>query len=134
MSVELDRISIHAPRFPDECPFWPCALFSHGDEIVAALYFDDDEELGYEMDAEGVLDESPSEASGHRVGWTLHILAESSPSASDPRVLAPDVDVLGDDRSLPEIMAAAYAAVAARATPRGLSYDESRKHLIWQPA
>jgi hypothetical protein len=49
-------------------------------------------------------------------------------------VLAPDVDVLGDDRSLPEIMAAAYAAVAARATPRGLSYDESRKHLIWQPA
>jgi hypothetical protein len=134
MSVDLDRISLRAPRYPDECPFWPCALFVCDDEIVAALYFDDAEDsTGYAVDPDGVVGETPIEGTGHLVGWTLHILADTRPDASDPRVAAPVVDCLGDELAMPDVMHRAYAAVAARATPLGLSYEESRNRLVWTP-
>lgn len=135
MSVDLDRVVVRAPRYPEECPYWPCALFLYdGEEIVAALFFDDDEfSTAYGVDAEGVVDDEPLDATGHVFGWTLQILADTQPSPVDPRVAAPVVEGFGDDLTLPEVMERAYAVVAERATPLGLTFEQSRKRLRWEP-
>ena len=134
MSVDLDRITLRAPRYPDECPYWPCLLFLYDEEIVAALYFDDSPDSeAYGVDADGVVDDEPLAATGHFLGWSLHILTETQASAADPRVAAPVIDGAGDDLPLPEVMRWAYAAVAERATPLGLTFARSRERLAWTP-
>jgi hypothetical protein len=135
MSVDLNRIRLLAPRYPEETPYWPCVFFVHEDEIVAVLFFDDEEVEGvsFAVDAQGLVDEEPVEAPGDLLGWSLHILAEEKPSPVDPRVAAPSVEGWGDDLTIPDVMQRAYAAIEARAEPLGLTYEKSRERLLWTP-
>lgn len=136
MSVDLADIRVRAPAYPEETPYWPCAYFVHGDEIVAVLFFDDADDGGggLPVDERGVVDRaSPLESTGHAVGWSLHLLAEDGASADDPRVPAPDVEVWGDDLTMPEAMERTYVAVMNRAKPQGLTFEQSRERLAWRP-
>jgi hypothetical protein len=135
VSVDLDSISLRAPSYPEGTPFWPCVYFMHGEEIVAALWFDDggDDVPAYGVSPEGVVDDTPIESTEHVVGWTLHILAEGRPSGFDPRVMSPEVESWGDELTLPDVMERAYEAVEARAQPLGLTYESSRERLVWAP-
>jgi hypothetical protein len=61
VGLDIDRVSVRAPRYPDEAPYWPCALFLYDDEVVAALYFDDLDSAGYPVDDQGVLQKKMEE-------------------------------------------------------------------------
>jgi hypothetical protein len=130
MSIDLDKVRVISPRWPDETPYWPCALFLYGDEIVAALWYEQEGEAeAFEFDEYGVLESSPEPSPG---GWFLHILADStSPSPRDPRVQAPNIDVVGEATPVDAIQAA-YETIENRAHPRGLSYQQSLDRLAWR--
>ena len=135
MTVNVQRLTMRSPGYPDQTPYWPCALFLHEQEIVAALFFDDgDDGLGHEVDGAGVVDlDAPIEGTGHTIGWCLHIIAHGAPSAEDPRVMAPEVEVFGDELSLPDALSEAYERIGEHAEPLGLTFEQSRERLLWRP-
>src|SRR3954467_14888468 len=104
MEVSPEKIRMKCPAYPEETPYWPCAFFLHGEEIVSALFFDDStDDTGYDVDADGVIGE-PVEGTGHSVGWTLHVLTQESAHSRDPRRMAPHVTVRGEEATVPEVM------------------------------
>ena len=134
MAIELSALTLQSPRYPEETPFWPCALFLHGEEIVAALFVDEgDAGGGYDVDEQGVVGDEPIEPQDFATGWCLQILGTESPSPEDPRRQAPDLDVFGPDVPLGEVMELATRAIERSAQVLGLSYEESRARLLWSP-
>jgi hypothetical protein len=132
--IDLEEISLRAPRYPEETPYWPCVLFLfREEEIVAALFYDDTfDDVGYPVDEHGVIDlDAHVDADQHAVGWSLQILAESEPSPIDPRQRAPSIDVLGEDLSVPEALEHAAAEIQTRASARAQLRAVAR--LVWRP-
>ena len=73
----------------------------------------------------------PSRETGECFGWTVHVLTDSRPDPTDPRRSSPLVEGWGAGFTLPEVMDMANSVVAERAQPRGLSYEESYRDLLW---